>query len=369
MKQLDMNILIDINHPCHVHIFKNFYKEIVSNGHKVVVTCKNIPSAEYLLRYYEIPYILIDYRSDSIIGKFVAGIAQNLKMRSIVKENKIDIGLGTSMNIAHLSKITKMKSIILDDDDDEVEPLFVKFVHPFADTILSPESVRMQRKTSKAVFYHGFHELAYLHPNLFSPNVSVLKKLNVNSNEKYFILRFNAFKAHHDLNERGLSIAQKRILISKLLPFGKVYITTERELESEFQQYQIKIAPEDMHSALYFSSLFISDSQTMTSEAAILGTPSLRCNSFVGRIAYLEEEEKKYGLTFGYLPENFDQLLSKIDEILLIPDLKEAWEIRRQKLLSEKLNTKDFLVWFVETYPESASIMKSNPDFQNNFIN
>ena len=29
-----------------------------------------------------------------------------------------------------------MKSIILDDDDDDVQPLFVKFGHPFCDTIL-----------------------------------------------------------------------------------------------------------------------------------------------------------------------------------------------------------------------------------------
>ena len=43
--------------------------------------------------------------------------------------------------------------------------------------------------------------------------------------------------------------------------------------------------------------MFIGDSQTMTSEAAVLGVPSLRCNSFAGRISYINEQEFKYGLT------------------------------------------------------------------------
>ena len=54
-----------------------------------------------------------------------------------------------------------------------------------------------------------------------------------------------------------------------------------------------------MHHALYFAEMFIGDSQTMTAEAAVLGTPALRLNNFVGKLGYLNELERKFNLTYG----------------------------------------------------------------------
>jgi hypothetical protein len=33
-------------------------------------------------------------------------------------------------------------------------------------------------------------------------------------------------------------------------------------------------------------------------------------------------------------------------------------------MLSDKIDVTAFMVWFVENYPESAKIMKENPDYQ-----
>lgn len=345
-----LNLLIDVNHPCHVHIFKNLIARLKLEGHNVFVTVKEIPSAIYLLDKYQIEYKLIRSRSDTIMGKAISGISQNFQMLSFVRKNKIDLGIGSSMNIAHLSRITKMRSIVIDDDDDEVEPLFVKFVHPFADIVLSPVSVREHRKTKNAVFYSSYHELAYLHPNVFTLSSTILSRLGVEDGEKYFILRFNAFKAHHDVNEHGLSPDQKRVLIKTLEKYGKIFITTERDIDAEFKQYQIKIDPVDMHDALYFATMFIGDSQTMASEAAVLGTPSIRCNTFVRRISYLDEQEDQYGLTYGFRPENFDKLLLKIEELLNTENLKHIWETKRRKMLEDKVDFSAYLEKFVTEY-------------------
>ncbi|RLC47850.1 MAG: hypothetical protein DRH57_03280, partial [Candidatus Cloacimonadota bacterium] len=95
---------------------------------------------------------------------------------------------------------------------------------------------------------------------------------------------------------------------------------------------------------------------------AVLGTPAIRCNDFVGRISYLEEQEHKYGLTYGFKPNQFDNMVKKITELLNTPNLKQEWQKRRQKMLSEKIDVTAFMVWFVENYPESVKIMKENPD-------
>ena len=187
---------------------------------------------------------------------------------------------------------------------------------------------------------------------------------NVANVEPYFVMRFNAFKAHHDVGVVGLTIENKRRLVRYLESKGKVFITTERDIDDEFKPYQLKVSPEKAHSLMYYATMFIGDSQTMTSEAAVLGTPSIRCNTFVGRIHYLEEEEHKYGLTYGFRPDQTEAMFQKIEELLAMPNLKQEWQVRRQKMLSEKIDYSRFLTWFIENYPESARIMWENPDYQ-----
>jgi hypothetical protein len=48
-------------------------------------------------------------------------------------------------------------------------------------------------------------------------------------------------------------------------------------------------------------------------------------------------------------------------------NLKEEWEIKRQKMLNDKIDMTAFLIWFAENYPESSAIMKENPAYQNQF--
>ena len=66
-----------------------------------------------------------------------------------------------------------------------------------------------------------------------------------------------------------------------------MYITSERELPEEFEKYRIKIKVNDIAHAIYFAELLIADSQTMSAEAAVLGTPYIRYNDFIGKISYL----------------------------------------------------------------------------------
>lgn len=360
-----MNIIIDINHPAHVHLMRNVYKMLVEKGHEMLVVVKEIPSAMKLLDLYGIPYINIGKKDDAIGKKGLDQLAYDRRLLNIVRKHHIDLGVGSSINIPHVSKLSRIKSIILDDDDDEVEPLFVKFGHPFADVILSP--IDTPRKSKKTIYVNTYHELSYLHPNRFKPDPTVLKDAGVEEGEAYFILRFNAFKAHHDVGVVGLTIENKRHLVDYLCSKGKVFITTERDIDDEFKPYQLKVSPEKAHSLIYYATMLVGDSQTMTSEAAVLGTPAIRCNTFVGRIHYLEEEEHKYGLTYGFRPDHSEEMFQKIEELLSMPDLKEEWQRRRQEMLSEKIDYASFLTWFIENYPDSQKIMKDDPNYQFRF--
>ncbi len=122
-----------------------------------------------------------------------------------------------------------------------------------------------------------------------------------------------------------------------------------------------------MHHFLKDAYMVIGDSQTMIAEAAVLGTPALRFNDFVGKLGYLEELEHKYCLTYGIKTTEPENLLKKIDFILQIKNLKEEWQIRKEKMLADKIDVTAFMVWFIENYPTSFRIMKEKPSLQYKF--
>jgi predicted glycosyltransferase len=197
--------------------------------------------------------------------------------------------------------------------------------------------------------------------------MSILKKIGINENDKYFLLRFVAFKGHHDGGHYGLNVEQKRKVIQLLLHYGKVYITSERLIEPEFEQYRIPVPAEVIHSLIYYSSMFIGDSQTMISEAAIMGVPALKCNTFAGQLSVPNELEEKYGLCFAYHPSNFDLFYNHIIRILENNTTIGDWYEKKMKFFDDKIDVTAFYIWFIEHYPESIEIMKQNPDYQYNF--
>ncbi len=365
--QQKMNILVDIGHPAHVHLYRNFITEIKARGWDVIITVRDIPAAKMLLDLYKLPYIELGSKSDSIFGKALNQVLYLIRILKIIRRNRIKLSIGSSIILPQISLISRTKSLVFDDDDDEVEPLFVYFAHPFASTLLSPDVLVGRRKRKDTIYYASLHELAYLHPNRFRPDPQILSEVGLKQGEVFFILRFNAFKAYHDTGIRGLSLDQKLQIINFLKTRGKIFITSESKIEPELKEYQLPLSADKIHSLMYFATMFIGDSQTMTSEAAVLGTPSVRMNSFAGRISYLEEEENKYGLTYAFKTNEFDEMFIKIKELLNTQNLKLEWRKRRDQLLADKIDLTAFMVWMVENWPSSLKVIRENPEYQYRF--
>jgi len=95
----------------------------------------------------------------------------------------------------------------------------------------------------------------------------------------------------------------------------------------------------------------------------MLGIPAIYVNSLDA--GTLREQEDKYQLIHGF--RSSEGVIEKVLEIINFPDTKSIYQLRRNKMLSEKIDPTAFLVWFVEHYPDSVRIMKENPDFQERF--
>ncbi len=359
-----MNILVDIGHPAHVHLMKYTIRELQKDGHKVIITTKDVPIIIRLLEREGFNYISLGKKGNGLFYKLLFQLKFYAKMLYIIRKENIQIGTGTSMTIPLLSKLSKMKSINMDDDDDEVQSISVRFAHPFSDVRLTPDALIGHRKSSSAIFYAGYHELAYLHPKRFIPDESVLKKCGLKKGDVFFIMRFVAFQAYHDDGQFGLSKKQKEQIVNFLSRYGRVIITSEQELDPDFEPYRLPVPPEEIHSLMAYATLFIGDSQTMTSEAAILGVPAVKCNTFAGKLSVPNELENKYGLCYSYQPDDFERFFQRIKSLVESPDTQKEWKEKRNHFLRDKIDVTAFFSWFIESYPDSFRIMKENPDYQ-----
>ena len=131
-----MRILVDIGHPGHVHLLRHLAKELQQRGHTIHYSVRDIPVAKRLMEVYGMtPWLDLGAKSDTVSGKAMAVIRQDVLLGKYVLENKIDLGLSSGISLGHISKITHMKSIMFDDDDDQAEPLVTRYGHPFSNIV------------------------------------------------------------------------------------------------------------------------------------------------------------------------------------------------------------------------------------------
>lgn len=340
-----MNILIDIGHPGHVHLLHGVSEELKQRGHSIHYSVRDIPVAKRLMEHYGMtPWLDLGGKKDSLWGKAQTVINQDILLLHHVHRNHIDLGLSSGLVLSHVSRMTSMKSFMFDDDDDEAEPLIVKYGHPMTDVVFTPDCIK--RKTKHAVYYEGTHELAYLHPKRFTPDPEVLQRSGIMEGERFFIMRFVALKGHHDKGQQGLTLEQKKSLVELLKPHGRVIITSERAIEPEFEDYRLPVPPEDIHSLMAYCSLFLGDSQTMTSEAAVLGVPALKCNTFAGRLSVPNMLEQRFGLCYAYHPTQFEEMYHHVEQMLARnhEELRNEWQIKRQQMLARMIDPTGFFV-------------------------
>lgn len=339
-----MNILVYLGHPAHFHLFKNTIRELEKQNVRSVITIKSKDVLETLLRDSNFEYINVSPNAKG--GSMKAFAARLLSLSRIVRKTKPKMLIGSAAELGILGKAFGIPSYIFFEDDFEAVKRFAKIAGPTATKLVCPNCCSAWKWGHKKIGYNSYHELAYLHPNHFTPDREKVEHI-FPADTKNFILRFAQLTAYHDVGKSGITTETAQKLIDILAPHGRIHITSERELEPQFERYRIAIPALDIHHALAFADMYIGDSQTMTAEAAVLGTPALRYNDFVGELSYLEELEHKYELTFGFKTSQADTLLAKTRELLSIPSLHSEWQKRRQEMLSENIDMSLFMTKLV----------------------
>jgi uncharacterized protein len=340
-------ILFEVLHPAHVHLFKNLIIYLNQKGVNLLVVSREKDITNQLLEYYEIPFVNISRAGTGVFGLLSEALTRDYRMLHLLIKHKIDIAFtsGTSFAAAHASVFTGTKTYNFIEDDDDVINLYARLTYPVTSFIVVPDCLRYKRFTKKRIFYQSYHELAYLHPNNFTPDEKILEQYGLKKG-RFVILRLSALKAHHDFGAKGIDTGLKKQITELLSGYDVV-----ESLEGKSGN---KIKPWDMHHVMAFAKMIVCDSQTMTVEAAVLGVPAVRINSFIGKSSVIDELENNYKLSYGFFPDNHKLINETIKYLSSEPEVRDVWQQRRQKLLSEKIDLNEWMVRFYESLMAKA---------------
>ncbi len=313
-----------------------------------------------LLDNYHFDYVNLGNNGNSVIKKLLNIPVMDVKMYLAARKFKPDIFIGLgSIRASHASFLLRKKFISVEDTECSFEQILLYL--PFTSIVFTP--TWFKRDLGKKQFkLDAFKELAYLHPNYFTPSPLVLEKLGLKENERFIVVRFISWNASHDIGQAG--IKDKIGFVKTLEQYGKVFISSEGRLEKELEQYQIKIPPELFHDLLYYATLYIGEGGSTASESALLGTHAV----------LIDPEAKQCGNFYDlhsydllWFVENASDGLDIAKRLLGDEDLRQKGKAKLANLLKDKIDLTRFLVWFVENYPESYDEIKRNPGKQQDF--
>ncbi|MFC6836131.1 DUF354 domain-containing protein [Halomarina ordinaria] len=340
-----MRVLFDVTHPAHVHLFRHAIAILRAGDHDVRVTSRRKDLTTELLDAYDIAHVPLSTRGEGVVSLGAEWLAREARLFARGWRFGPDVVVShLNPAAAHLAALTGARGVVF--NDQEVAGPVARGTYPFVAVVCTPERFT-QDLGSKHRRYRGFHELAYLHPDRFTPRPDLLRAHGVAPNGRFFVCRFVSMDAHHDVGQEGISPAAKRRLVEYLATKGTVFVSSEgnRGLEGVDGAAATPVPPSDVHHLLAFADLYVGDSGTMATEAAVLGTPALRCSSFVGPddMSNFVELETEYGLLVNVADES--SLFSELHR--LTDDLDAtgwAWRERRCRLLAEKIDVTAFVV-------------------------
>jgi uncharacterized protein len=335
-----MRIIVDILHPAHVHVFRNFIKEMQRRGHTVKITARKKDVALQLLKAYDFEYEVISELKKGKVKLATELLFRNVKFLKICMGFKPDLLMGimgpTISTVGSLLSIPRYTFY-----DTETATVTNKFVYPLSTAVVTPKCYTGKVPT-RHVTYNGYHELAYLHPDLFTPDETVLDEVGLKKGDTFFILRLVSWQASHDVGWRGFTNIVD--FVQKLEKQGRVLITSETPLSGELEKYRISVTPEKFHDLLAFATMYIGESVTIGSEAAVLGVPAIIIVEY--GISYTDEQEAKYDLIYRFSEQ--EKGFGKALELLEHEYLRDEWEVKRQRMLSENINVTNWMVDFIE---------------------
>ena len=332
-----MRVLIEAHHPAHIHFFKNAVGQWRKRGDDVLLLGRDRDVMRQLLdHYHQIPSKIISTIGTGSQFPMREMLERQLRISSEIVRFRPDVVLSLMGSYTQSSRLLRVPSAIF--TDSEFQHFNHTIAHPFATRIYTPECFykdlgRKQRR------YPGYHELAFLHPDWFTPDPSILGQLGVAAGE-YIVVRVSAWDTLHDVGESGFGGAFDEMMEAALRKF-QVFVVPERgKMGERWSKHRLSIAPHQFHDVLAFARFVVTEGASTAAEAACLGVPSVYVNT-TSR-GYLDDMERRYGLVSGHRDSR--SALKRVMQWLRTPPDLEAMRRAQQALIAEHIDVTKYVI-------------------------
>lgn len=343
-----MNVCFDLGHPGHVHFFRHAAGLLEARGHRIFHTCRDMAIVHRLLAAQGRTAVSMGAKRQGRLGLGVELAGHTARLAAFLVKNRIDVvaSIGGTLCVMAARLTGRPCVVFTDTDTATVEN---RIVYPLADCLATPTGYPHDLG-DKQRRYKGLHELAYVHPDLFTPDPAVAARYGLDPDEPYSVVRLSSWEAGHDLDMRRALPAEKLALVARLAERGRVVVVPEGEHPKELAEVAPPLtpalAPEDFHHLLAFSRFCLTEGATTASEASLLGIPGLYINParpfYIGELA-------AYGLLALARPGEGD-LAAALEAHLPLADDRAACRDTARRIVAERVNVAAFAADLVEEF-------------------
>ncbi|MCK9164953.1 MAG: DUF354 domain-containing protein [Candidatus Cloacimonas sp.] len=346
-----MKFIIYVGHPAHVHLFAPFTYEVIKGGDSVLFLARDKDVTLSLLRAKGFDYIPMGKPLQRRTSKWVYSLTLSLKILKICLNYRPDFLIANSAAYLALAGLMMHKPIISLFNTDTTPKIIQLYIKLCSDIVITPYLYPVNYG-NKQIRISGCFEYAYLAPDIFEPDQSVLSKYEIGEDNRLILLRFVNSSAIDDFGILGIDHIERLLAINEMLKYGKVIVSCEDELPAEYQylhlEKNVKYVDGDLQSIEYYADLAWSDSGAVSSECAILGTPCIFQSN--KRLSFISDLEN-YGLVIR--THNFNDSLMLAKNILESNDSKSIWKTKRDIAIKNFTNVTNTLLNLVRGYNTS----------------
>ncbi|MGN6196978.1 MAG: DUF354 domain-containing protein [Ginsengibacter sp.] len=273
-----MRIWFDLSNAPHINLFKDLLKELESEGHEIIVTCRPLSNTVSLLDLHKISYTIVGKHYGKNFFKKVMGYPIRVhQLKKFIKPLKVDIAISqSSFHSPVAARLLGIPSIYMNDNEHAIGniPSFIS-----ASTVLIPEFLNIKKvqkqgaNIKKIIAYPGVKEGIYLWQKYLENGNSNTKS---KSKKKIYIRPEPRTAQYYKGGENFLD----EVIIGLKDQYSITMLTRDKE---QFKHYNSSIffgviVPEKPLSFDEIANdcfLFIGAGGTMTREMAVTGIPTI----------------------------------------------------------------------------------------------
>ena len=268
-----MKILIDIVHPADINFFKNAINTLNKKGIDITITIRSRGRMIEILKS-ELPnmqFTQVGKYYISASGKLFSVVMRIFNLLFFLRKKKFDLCTSYGFFVGIASRFYRIPSVIFTDDYEYKLPFYL--FKSCGGYLVIPSCIP---STGKNILkYKEFKELAYLHPNYFTPDRKVLNQTGLTPNSYVFIREVSGTS----LNYKNMQQMDLPEVIHRLNSLGlEVMLSLEDKTRVDSLKDKCIILEEpveDIFSLMSFALFTISSGDSMARESCLVGTPTI----------------------------------------------------------------------------------------------